>query len=55
MGPKARRKNNEFISRLESRRRLLLCNRQFTSEFHINEKKAYHVIRLSAVVDKSVL
>ena len=36
MGPKARRKNNEFISRLESRRRLLLCNRQFRSEFHIN-------------------
>ena len=36
MGPKARRKNNEFISRLEGRRRLLLCNRQFRSESHIN-------------------
>ena len=36
MGPKARLKKNKFISRLEGRRRLLLCNRQLRSEFHIN-------------------
>ena len=50
MGPKARRKNNEFISRLESRWGLLLCNRQFTSEFHINgnRKSARKTERSSA-------
>ena len=34
--PKHAEKKNEFISGLESRRLLLLCNRQFRSEFHIN-------------------